>query len=222
MLPPPVADTSATGEARPVTLQLRAAEHALGDPAAPIVIVEFADLQCPFCKDFQETTFPTLETSYIKTGKARFVVRDLPLPIHPYARPAAEAARCAGEQGKYWELRNALLIESAPPSAASISAIAAGAHLEMREFEECQSQHKFTPDIGAEESEAEHLGIRGTPTFLIGRLQEGKVLGTVIQGNRGIDVFRQEIDRLLNEGAVRTVSPVGPNPTSLSPKEKPI
>ena len=183
----------------PVTLPLRAADHTLGSPSAPIVIVEFADFQCPFCKDFQEATFPTLEKDYIKTGRVRLVVRDLPLGIHPYARPAAEAARCAGEQGKYWELRNALLTLPGPPTAEKISSSAAEAHLEMQQFGQCQGQHKFSADIDAEEGDAERLNINGTPSFLIGRLLNGKVQGIVIKGNRPIDVYRHEIQRLLSE-----------------------
>jgi len=84
---------AAQASAEPVSLQLRATEHALGDLRAPIVMVEFADLQCPFCKDFEKSTFPELDSTYIKTGKMRFVVRDLPFANHPYAKPAAEAVR---------------------------------------------------------------------------------------------------------------------------------
>jgi protein-disulfide isomerase len=144
------------------------------------------------------------------------------LSKHPYARPAAEAVRYAEEQGRYWELRDALLKESAPPSAATISATAAEIHLEMKKFEECQSRHTFSPDVDAEESEAARLGINGAPAFLIGRPQDGKIMGTVIKGNRAIDVNRQEIERILNEGAEHADTLVGPSTTSLNPKDKPI
>ena len=205
----------------PVTLQLQAAEHSLGDPGAPIVMVEFADLQCPFCKDFQESTFPTLDRDYIKTGKVRFVVRDLPLKNHMFARPAAEAVRCAGEQGKYWELRNALLARSGPPSPATISADAEAVHLEMTAFEQCQGGHSFSTDIDAEESEADRLGIGGTPAFLIGRPVDGKMQGVVIQGSRTIDVYREEIERVLKEGAEHMGSAPGTGATVSPPKDKP-
>ena len=216
-------DTGATKpKAGPITLPLRAAEHSLGDPGAPIVMVEFADLQCPFCKDFQESTFPALENAYIKTGRVRFVVRDLPLSIHPYARSAAEAIRCAGEQGKYWELRNALLTGSEPPSTATIAAAAGDIHLEKKKFDECQSRHTFSSDIDSEESEAQELGINGTPAFLIGRPQDGKIIGTVIQGNRGVDVYRREIEKILNQNTEHTGSVVEPRKPIFNSTDKPI
>jgi protein-disulfide isomerase len=184
-------------------------------------MVEFADLQCPFCKDFQKSTFPALDSVYIKTGKVRFVVRDFPLKNHPYARPAAEAVRCAGEQGKYWDLRDAILAESEPPLAATISAVAADIHLDMKEFEQCQSQRKFSSDIDAEQSEAERIGINGTPMFLIGRPGDGKVQGVVIQGNRSIDVYRGEIERSLKEVAGDMGNLSGASTTIHAPEVKP-
>lgn len=219
--PNAASDAGANSAKASVTMPLRADEHALGDPAAPIVMVEFADLQCPFCKDFQASTFPDLDSAYIKTGKVRFVVRDLPLSSHPYARPAAEAVRCAEEQGKYWELRSALLKESAPPSPETTSAVAAGIHLEMNKFEECQNLHTFSADIEAEKSEAARLGIKGTPAFLIGQPQDGKIIGIVIQGSRTIDVYRREIERILNEGAEHKGTLVGPDTNDIHPNVKP-
>jgi hypothetical protein len=74
----------------------------LGKNDAPITVIEFSDYQCPYCQRFFQTTLPALKTVYIETGKVRYVYRDFPLDqIHPYARKAAEAAHCAGEQGKY-------------------------------------------------------------------------------------------------------------------------
>src|SRR5262249_6919584 len=90
--------------------------YAVGRADAPVTIVEFADYQCPFCKRFHMNTYSELKKNYIDTGKVRFVSRDLPLEFHPYALKAAEAARYAGDQGKYWELRDALYSTSAPPN----------------------------------------------------------------------------------------------------------
>jgi protein-disulfide isomerase len=74
----------------------------LGKPDAPVTVVEFSDYQCPFCQRFFTNTLPELKKDYIDTGKVRYVFRDFPLDaIHPQARKAAEAAHCAGEQGKY-------------------------------------------------------------------------------------------------------------------------
>jgi|SRR5436309_4597280 len=81
----------------------------LGLTDAPVTVVEFSDYQCPFCGRFYSTTLPALKRDYIDTGKVRYVFRDYPLDqIHPQARKAAEAAHCAGDQGKYWEMHDRL------------------------------------------------------------------------------------------------------------------
>jgi protein-disulfide isomerase len=93
-----------------VQISVASSWHAIGRDDAPVTILEFTDLQCPFCRQFHEETFPMIKKNYIDTGKVRFVSRDMPLKaVHPYAQKAAEAVRCAGDQGKYWELRNAIL-----------------------------------------------------------------------------------------------------------------
>ena len=80
----------------------------LGSADAPVTIIEFTDLQCPYCAAFDKQTFPKLRKAYIDTGKVRYTSRDLPLPMHPHAVPAAVAVRCAGEQDRYWEFRHAV------------------------------------------------------------------------------------------------------------------
>src|SRR3989440_6854912 len=80
----------------------------LGRADAPVTLVEFADYQCPFCQRFFATTLPALKKDYIDTGKLRYVFRDFPLDMHAHARQSAEAAHCAGEQGKYWAMHDAL------------------------------------------------------------------------------------------------------------------
>src|SRR3989344_4465459 len=73
-----------------------------GDKDAPVTIVEWSDFECPFCARFFEQTLPSIEEEYIKTGKVKLIYRDFPLSFHTNAQKAAEAAECAGEQGKYW------------------------------------------------------------------------------------------------------------------------
>ncbi|MBU0667782.1 DsbA family protein [Patescibacteria group bacterium] len=85
-------------------------DPALGLPVeqAPVTIIEFSDYQCPFCKDFFDQSFEKLKKEYIDTGKVHYVFRDFPLNVHPQALPAATAANCAAEQGKYWEMHDLL------------------------------------------------------------------------------------------------------------------
>ena len=82
--------------------------NVVGRADAPVTIVEFSDLQCPHCARNALNTFPEIKRNYIDTGKVRYVARDFPLDMHPFAMPAAVATRCAGEQGKFWEYRHAL------------------------------------------------------------------------------------------------------------------
>src|SRR3954471_14323538 len=83
--------------------------YALGRADAPLTMVEFTDLQCPFCRQFVLTSFDEIKKNWIDTGKLRYISRDFPLDFHAQAVPAARAARCAGEQGKFWEMRITLL-----------------------------------------------------------------------------------------------------------------
>jgi len=78
----------------------------LGDPNAPVTIIEFSDFECPFCQRFFSETLSQIQKEYIDTGKARLVYRDFPLSFHPGAQPAAEAAECAKAQGKFWEMHD--------------------------------------------------------------------------------------------------------------------
>jgi protein-disulfide isomerase len=95
---------SAGRDPRPdeVRLALQPDELALGRAGAPLTMVEFTDYQCPYCRRFQAEVWPQLKREYIDTGKLRYIARDLPLQFHASAAPAAEAAHCAGEQGKFW------------------------------------------------------------------------------------------------------------------------
>src|SRR6185312_10750795 len=94
--------------------------HVLGNDQAPVTVVEFADYQCPFCRKFQSESYAELKKELIDSGKVRFVSSDLPLPFHDHSMKAAEAARCAGDQGKFWEMRNTLMGTTADLSDASL------------------------------------------------------------------------------------------------------
>jgi len=98
-----------------------------GDLNAPVTIIEFSDFQCPYCGRFFKSTLTEIERDYIKTGKVRYVFRDFPLDFHKQAPKASEAANCAGEQGKYWEMhdklfenQNALMVDKLRQYAAEV------------------------------------------------------------------------------------------------------
>ena len=171
--------------------------YVLGKPDAPLTMVEFTDLQCPYCNRFTTTSFDQIKTQYIDTGKVRYISRDFPLDFHPQAMPAARAARCAGEQGKFWELRLALLRGAAQLSPAFISATAASFKLEMKAFDACLASGKFDADIKRDIDAARSVGVEGTPSFLLGRTAPDGLDGVLVVGALPFEMFDARLKELL-------------------------
>jgi protein-disulfide isomerase len=186
-----------SGGFEPVQLQLVAGEPALGKAAAPLTMVEFTDYQCPYCRRFQAEVFPRLKRDYIDTGKLRFIARDLPLEIHAAAQPAAEAAHCAGEQGKFWEMHFALLGGAADLAAGGIEARARAVGLDMQRFHACVAARKYASVIEAHVREADAVGITGTPGFVIGRAAHGELTGQRLEGAAPYAAFDSYLRELL-------------------------
>ncbi len=172
----------------------------LGRADAPVTIVEFSDYQCPFCRRFFATTFPVLKKDYIDTGKLRYVFRDFPLEMHPQARQAAEAAHCAGEQGKYWEMHDVLFQNQNAFTAPQLAEHARAAGVNGAAFEECVSSGRRAAQIERGLADGAGVGVQGTPTFVIGKTKPGVVLeGTPIRGAQPVEAFRRIIDEILAE-----------------------
>jgi protein-disulfide isomerase len=155
---------------------------ALGRPDAPLTMVEFTDLQCPFCRQYVTVTFDEIKKNWIDTGKLRYVSRDFPLDFHPQAMPAARAARCAGEQGKFWELRMTLMRNANLLSPDYITKAAADLNLDAKAFASCTASTKFDADIQADMQEGARIGVNGTPTFVIGKTAPASIEGPVVVG----------------------------------------
>lgn len=201
-----------------VKMRIEPGWHVLGSAHAPVTIVEFTDLQCPFCRQFQSNTFPALKKDYIDTGKVRFIARDLPLPIHAYALGAAEAEHCAGDQGKFWQFRDAVLDDQAPPTADVLLKHARGLGLSIQKFQTCLSDSKYKALVQSDHNNATALGIHGVPAFVIGRASGGWIEGFTMIGARSFPAFQSEIGSVLNgrPAGSRVVSPVaGINPSQL-------
>ena len=171
--------------------------YMLGRPDAPVTMVEFTDLQCPFCNRFASATFDQLKKDYIDTGKVRFISRDFPLDFHPQARPAAVASRCAGEQGKYWELRMTLVKNASQLSPAMIANQAAALNLDMKAFEACSKGTQFDAAITRDLTEGAGFEVSGTPTFFVGKTTAQGFEGFRIVGAQPYSVFQSRIDGLL-------------------------
>jgi protein-disulfide isomerase len=189
--------TQAPAPGAPAASQAGGDFRTLGRADAPVIVIEFTDLQCPYCAGFAATTFPELRRLYIDTGKVRFSARDLPLSMHPYAIPAAVAARCAGEQGKYWEYRDALFREQPQLAAAPYDQLARRFDLDAAAFTACRSDGRQERRVREEAAVAYSQGIASTPTFLIGRLVKGEFVAETLPGAQPLAVFEQKIEALL-------------------------
>jgi protein-disulfide isomerase len=165
-----------------VTMDMPQTPHQIGSKDAQLVVLEYTDLQCPFCQQFHNTVFDQLKRNYVDTGKVLFVSRDFPLDFHPWARPAAIAARCAGEQGKYWDMRNTLQSNADKLSREYISQIARGLNLDMGKYDVCTNSDSYSAEINKEIAEGSAAGVNGTPSFVIGRVTNGKLEGVRLVG----------------------------------------
>jgi protein-disulfide isomerase len=184
----------------PDKVQMTVAEgwYSIGRDDAPVTIVEFADYQCPFCRKFQSEAFVELRKNDIDTGKVRFVSRDLPLDFHPNASGAAMAARCAGEQHKFWQMRDLLLAKDADLSSAALLKYGKQINLDITAFEFCLNDKKYTSNIQKDVADAASIGIGGTPSFVVGKTAKDQINGVRISGAAPYSAFETAIKNQLN------------------------
>jgi protein-disulfide isomerase len=171
----------------------------LGKPDAPVTVIEFSDYECPFCQRHFANTLPALKKDYIDTGKLRYVFRDFPLDsIHPQARKAHEAAHCAGEQGKYWEMHDRMFKNQRALVVENLKGFARDLGLKVEVFNSCLDQGKYASTVSEDLAAGSAVGVTGTPTFFIGKTAaDGTIEATSVRGAQPIAAFRQVIDRLL-------------------------
>ena len=174
-----------------------------GNKNAKVTLVEFSEYQCPFCARHVRDTYPQLDKEYIQTGKVRYVFRDLPLEsIHKNAFKAAEAAHCAGEQGKFWEMHDRLFEKQKELEPAKLTEHAQGVGVDTKKFQACLDGGKYAAEIRKDMAEAGKYGIAGTPTTLIATTQPNdtkvKVV-RVLRGAQGYNAFKAALDELLAE-----------------------
>ena len=169
----------------------------LGQVDAPVTMVEFTDYQCPYCKRFHDNTFPRLKEKYIDTGKLRYVTMDLPLRFHQQARPAAHAARCAGEQDKFWQMREILFSNSRALQKEALVSYADELSLDTEAFQICLDDKRHQRGINQNIQVARGAGFTGTPSFIIGKVINGQVSGAVLIGARSLAEFETQIQKLL-------------------------
>ena len=170
----------------------------LGKTNAPLVLVEFTDFQCPFCRRFQETVLPSLVKTYVDTGQLRMVSRNMTLPFHAQAEPAARAALCAHEQQAFWPMRELLFSSNTPLTASNFISAAEALKLDVNAFRVCLENGEFAEQLKRDGDAAKSAGITGTPSFVLGKASNGQVTGSLIVGARAFAEFDAEVKRLLN------------------------
>ncbi len=174
----------------------------LGDSNAPLTLIEFSEFQCPYCARFHNQVFPQIKKEYIDTGKLRYVFRDFPLSMHKTAQKAAEAAQCAGEQGKYWEMHELLFKKPKGLAIDKIKEYAEELHLDTDRFNACLDNDKYTEEVKKDMKDGQQAGVRGTPSFVLGKTtKDGNIKGPFIRGAKPYEAFKAEIDKLLGVGS---------------------
>jgi protein-disulfide isomerase len=168
----------------------------LGSKQAPLTIVEFTDYQCPFCQRFHTTSFGDLKKNYIDTGKVRFYSRDLPLDFHPNAMRAAQAARCANDQGQFWKLRDVMGANPNKLDMDSLLADAADLKMDVSAFRGCVESEKYKNAVQTDVMEAMKIGATGTPTFVVGKSTADGVDGELMVGAQPYPMFDQKLKEL--------------------------
>ncbi|MCC7352682.1 MAG: thioredoxin domain-containing protein, partial [Anaerolineae bacterium] len=188
-----------------------------GNPDAAVTMVEFSDYQCPFCLRHVQQTSPLLDKNYIATGKVKHVFRDFPIDsIHPQARKAAEAARCAGAQGAelYWAMHDRLFSgqnawANQPDAIATFKSYAVALKLDKDKFDACLDSGQTGAAVQTDVAAGEAAGVDGTPAF---RINEW-----VVSGAQPYDVFQQVLDAASRgEKPPPTPTPLPENANALS------
>lgn len=173
-----------------------------GNKDADVYVIEFSDFQCPFCRRSYTQILTQLESDYIDTGKIYFVYRDFPLDsIHPAATLAAQAAECAEDQGKFWEMHNKIFDEQNKQGQGTVQfsdddlkTWSKDIGLNTQSFNQCLDSGKYAQEVQKDFQDGVNAGVSGTPTFFIGNPKDGY---TAVVGAQPYSVIKQVIDSML-------------------------
>lgn len=169
----------------------------LGTDEATLGIIEFSDYQCPYCKRYIDQTFSQLKTQYIDTGKLKYITRDFPLNFHPKAKGAAVAANCSLQQDAYWPMR-ALLFSNIRTLGDKLYQDSADAlSLNIKQFNECLTEQTPLTKIEQDVAYGSSLGIRGTPSFLVGKIENNRIINPkLVVGAQSYQTFNAILEAL--------------------------
>ncbi len=171
----------------------------LGDDSATVTVIEFTDYQCPFCARHFTDTFGKIKSNYVDTGKVKYVVRDYPLSFHPNAHIGAEAAECAGEQDKYFDMHEKLFSNQdtwsgMADAVPTLKQYAKDLGLNTSKFNSCLDNHDMAKEVDADLAAGSAAGISGTPGFWIVS-DDGQ--SKSISGAYPYETFQAAIDAML-------------------------
>jgi protein-disulfide isomerase len=184
-----------------------------GADSARVTIVEVSDFQCPYCREFAANTYPRIDSAYVRTGRAKMVYINLPLSIHSNAFPAAEAAMCAGAQGKFWPMHDRLFStqrewSSQTDAVQRFERLAQALQLDMAAYRDCTANDRTAPIIVNDAMQAAEAGIRGTPAFILVSAAGQRTLSGAIP----FEQFASEMDALLAGKPLPAEQPQGAAP----------
>jgi protein-disulfide isomerase len=173
-----------------------------GNPNAPVTLIEYSDFTCGYCVKFFRDTWPRLREKYVETGKVRLLYRDYPRDPDGPAMTAAIAARCAGDQGRYWDMHDRLFAGRIETD--TIRAHAKRIGLNQPAFATCLRDAHHRPAILRDKEDGMRIGFVGTPGFLLLRTEQaGKEKPIGLPGAFPVGTFENEIDRLLKLSEVK-------------------
>lgn len=164
----------------------------IGSSDALVTIVEFSDFQCPYCARAAvgpQAALPQIEEKYIKTGKAKLIFRNFPLPFHENAQKAAEAGQCAAEQGKFWEMHEKLFANQNALAIENLKKYASELKLDTAKFNSCLDIGKYAQAVQNDLADGTSYGVGGTPSFFIAKgniLVDPEFIQTKAQANEYI------------------------------------
>jgi len=185
-------------QAQPTTARIDvAAAPFLGSKDAPVTIVQFTDYQCQFCQQFHQQTFQDLKKHYIDSGKVRFYSLDLPLvDIHQNALLAAQAGRCAQDQGQFWAMHDQMQANPEQLEMAKLVDYAQESSIDVAAFRRCIESGKYKDDVQKGARDATTNGVRGTPAFVIGKSTPFGVEGELVMGAVPYGLFEKKVKEL--------------------------
>lgn len=173
--------------------------QALGDAGAKVAIIEYTDYQCPFCARHAEKVLPSIRENLIEPGHVRYQVADYPLSFHAKAEQAAVAANCAGEQGQYWAMHDALFENQNKLGEELYQQTAKQLELNIDAFTECLNDPASAKAVNRSIAYGNSVGVSGTPKFFIGRIEGDSITDvSSISGAQSYGVFAATVEKLLN------------------------